>query len=157
LSAKAVIDVAIKEVGYKEGQSNDNKYAALAGHANHQAWCATFVYAMFKTAGEAKAIPNTAYCPAIEAWARANNSIVPLSESKAGDLVLFDFTRSGKAEHVGIQSVDFSAKSPDRIRTIDGNSSSSASGSQSNGDGVVSKNRPVSLVRLIVRPKWSNK
>ena len=152
-----VLELAIKEIGYKENQGNDNKFAAIASHANHQPWCATFVYAIFKEAGESKAIPNTAYCPAIEAWARANNAVVPLSESKKGDLVLFDFTRSGKSEHVGIQTYDYSAKSAGVISTIDGNTSSLTSGSQANGDGVWRKNRPVSLVRLIVRPKWSNK
>ena len=152
-----VLELAIKEIGYKENQGNDNKFAAIASHANHQPWCATFVYAIFKEAGESKAIPNTAYCPAIEAWARANNAVVPLSESKAGDLVLFDFTRSGKSEHVGIQTHDFRPENAGVISTIDGNTSSLTSGSQANGDGVWRKNRPVSLVRLIVRPKWSNK
>lgn len=157
MSAIDVIHAATKEIGYKENQGNDNKFAAIAGHANHQPWCATFVYAIFKTAGEAKAIPNTAYCPAIEAWARANNAIVPLSESKSGDLVLFDFDRTGRSQHVGIQSHDYNPKSATVIATIDGNTSSLSSGSQANGDGVWRKNRPVSLVRLIVRPKWSNK
>ena len=59
MSVSSVIHAAIKEVGYKEGQGNDNKFAAMAGHANHQPWCATFVYAIFKEAGESKAIPNT--------------------------------------------------------------------------------------------------
>ena len=157
MSAANVLKAAIKELGYKEGTNNDNKFAAIAGHANHQPWCATFVYAIFKETGESKAIPNTAYCPAIEAWGRANNAVVPIRESKVGDLVLFDFSRSGKAEHVGIQSHDFDAARPDVIATVDGNSSSFAGASQANGDGVYKKIRPVSTVRLIVRPKWSIK
>ena len=36
MSAQAVLDAATKEIGYKEGQGNDNKFAAIAGHANHQ-------------------------------------------------------------------------------------------------------------------------
>lgn len=155
MSVSTVLNAAIKEIGYKEGQNNDNKFAAIAGHANNQAWCATFVYAMFKQGGEAKAIPNTAYCPYIESWARANNAVIPLKESKKGDLVLFDFDRSGKAEHVGIQSHDYDPAAPNVIWTIDGNTSSLAGASQSNGDGVYKKVRSVSFIRLIVRPKWS--
>ena len=155
MSANQVLKNAIAEIGYKEGQNNDNKYAAMAGHANHQAWCATFVYAMFKKAGEEKAIPNTAYCPYIESWARANNAVVPLKEAKKGDLVLFDFNRTGKAEHVGICSHDYDAATPNVIWTIDGNTSSLAGGSQANGDGVYKKVRAVSFIRIIVKPKWS--
>ena len=152
MSVQKVLDYAISQVGYKEGANNDNKFAAIAGHANHQPWCATFVRACLIQGQEEKAIPNTAYCPAIESWARANNAVVPLAEARKGDLVLFDFDRKGVAEHVGILCVDSSAKAT-TVTTIDGNSG--ISGSQSNGDGVVKKARPISFVRLIVRPKWS--
>ena len=143
---------AANEVGYKEGANNDNKFAKIAGHANNQPWCATFVRACFIKGKEEKAIPNTAYCPYIEAWAREHNRIVPLKEAKRGDLILFDFTRTGKADHVGILDFDYDPTKPNLIRTIEGNTGSQ---SQTNGDGVARKNRATSLVRVIVRPNWS--
>lgn len=152
MSLSAVLHAAINEVGYKEGANNDNKFAAIAGHANHQPWCATFVRACFVLGKEPKAIPDTAYCPAIESWARAHNAIVPLVEARKGDLALFDFSRGGKAEHVGIIINDYNPLFPNLIRTIEGNTSNL---SATNGDSVAKKNRAASLVRVIVRPKWS--
>lgn len=152
MSIAKVLKAASDEVGYKEGANNNNKFAKVAGHANHQAWCATFVRACFIKGEEPKAIPDTAYCPYLEAWGRANNRVVPYAEAKKGDLVLFDFSRSGRADHVGILSHDYDPTKPNLIRTIEGNTGNI---SQTNGDGVARKNRAVSLVRIIVRPKWS--
>jgi len=70
-------------------------------------------------------------------------------------LVLFDFSRSGRAEHVGIVNINFSAKNPEYLHTIEGNTSAVASGSQDNGDGVSKKKRSISLIRLVIRPDWS--
>ena len=155
MSLSAVLAAARAEVGYKEGKNNDNKFAKIAGHANHQPWCATFIRACFIKGEEAKAIPDTAYCPHLESWARANNRVVPTTEAKRGDLVLFDFSRSGRAEHVGIVNINFSEKNPEYLHTIEGNTSAVASGSQDNGDGVSKKKRPISLIRLVIRPDWS--
>lgn len=152
MSLSGVLAAAAKEVGYKEGANNDNKFAKVAGHANHQPWCATFVRACFVAGKEEKAIPNTAYCPHIEAWGREHNRVVPLAEAKKGDLVLFDFARAGRADHVGILTHDYDKTRPGLIRTIEGNTGTQ---SQTNGDGVARKNRAVSLVRIIVRPNWS--
>jgi hypothetical protein len=155
MSIKAVLDAAKAEVGYKEGANNSNKFAKVAGHANNQPWCATFIRACFIKGKEEKAIPNSAYCPHIESWARANHAVISERDAKAGDLALFDFSRNGKAEHIGILIKDFDPKKPDQIRTIEGNTSGSKSGSQSNGDSVARKTRPISNIRVIVRPKWS--
>ncbi len=51
-TAKKVIDQCASQVGYREGRSNYNKYASVAGHANYLAWCATFLVAEFKIAGQ---------------------------------------------------------------------------------------------------------
>ena len=155
MSISGVLAAARAEIGYTEGKNNDNKFAAIAGHANHQPWCATFVRACFIKGEEAKAIPDTAYCPHLESWARANNRVVPTTEAKRGDLVLFDFSRSGRAEHVGLVNINFSEKNPEYLHTIEGNTSAVASGSQDNGDGVSKKKRSISLIRLVIRPDWS--
>lgn len=152
MSKEAVLGAAIKEIGYKEGKGNDNKFAKIAGHANYQPWCATFLRACFVLGKEEKAIPNSAYCPHFESWAREHNRIVPLAEAVKGDLVLFDFTRTGKADHIGILTNDYDPTKPNLIRTIEGNTSNL---NPTNGDSVARKNRAVSLVRVIIRPKWS--
>ena len=155
MSLSKVLHAAIDEVGYKEGANNDNKFAKIAGHANNKPWCATFIRTCFILGEEAKAIPDTAYCPFIESWAREHNRIVPLAEAKKGDLALFDFTRSGKSEHVEILINDFNATTPAIIRTIGGNTGGSKPNADANGDGVAKKIRSVSYIRVIVRPNWS--
>jgi hypothetical protein len=152
LSIQKVLDAARAEIGYNEKPNNNNKFAKVAGHANYQPWCATFIRACFIKGQEEKAIPDSAYCPHIEAWARANNRVVPTREAKRGDLVLFDFTRSGKSEHIELLNLNFSEKNPEYLYTIGGNTGAI---SASEGDGVQKKKRHVSNVRLIVRPDWS--
>ena len=152
MSVETVVKAARDEIGYQEGANNSNKFAKIAGHANNQPWCATFIRACFIKGKETKAIPDTAYCPYIESWAREHNRIIPIQELRRGDLVLFDFSRDGKADHVGLATHDFNAASPNLVRTIEGNTSDK---SPTNGDSVARKNRAVSIVRVIVRPKWS--
>ena len=152
MSIAKVLEAAQKEVGYKEKPNNNNKFAKIAGHANNQPWCATFIRACFIQGEEEKAIPNSAYCPHFEAWAREHNAIVPTKEAKKGDLILLDFSRSGRAEHIEILTHDFSAKTPTILRAIGGNTGTL---SQDNGDGVAKKVRSISLVRVVIRPKWS--
>ena len=43
LALEAVLKAARDEIGYKEGANNANKFAKIAGHANNQPWCATFI------------------------------------------------------------------------------------------------------------------
>lgn len=62
-TANNVLSRCAAEVGYREGSNNYNKYAAPAGHANYQAWCATFLVAEFNLAGqELPSGANTASC-----------------------------------------------------------------------------------------------
>lgn len=152
MSIQKVLNAARAEIGYNEKPNNNNKFAKVAGHANYQPWCATFIRACFIKGEEAKAIPDSAYCPHIEAWGRGHNRVVPIREAKRGDLVLFDFSRSGKSEHIGILNINFSEKNPEYLHTIEGNTGHL---SPDDGDGVAKKKRHVSLVRIIIRPKWS--
>ena len=149
-SRNHLIQLALEEVGYTEGAKNDNKYAEIAGHANKLPWCATFIYAMFKEADLAKAIPNTASCQAIEKWAKESEVIVPTESAKRGDLILMDFSKSGKAQHVGI---GISRYKPERktIHTVEGNTGDK---SQINGEGVYLKTRGVGVIRCVVRPRY---
>lgn len=51
-TAARVITQCASQVGYREGSNNYNKYAPIAGHGQHQSWCATFLVAEFKIAGQ---------------------------------------------------------------------------------------------------------
>ena len=97
-----VIELAMEEVGYKEGENNFNKYAPIAGLANNLPWCNSFIAAIFIQAGLKQAIPITAAVASTEAWGLKYDRLVKLEEAKRGDLILMDFTNSGKAQHIGL-------------------------------------------------------
>ena len=147
-----VISKAVSHKGYKEGANNDNKFAAIAGHPNHQSWCATFVVACFKEGGELAAIPDSAYCPFIESWGIKNKRTRTPQTAKRGDLILFDFSKSGQAQHIGIAIHDWDPQTK-TIQTIEGNTGDV---NQANGDGVYVKTRQLEFIRAVIRPHWSN-
>ena len=147
-----VISSAVSHKGYKEGANNDNIFAAQVGHANHQPWCATFVVACFKEGGEPSAIPDSASCEFMESWGVKMKRTRTKQTAKRGDLILFDFTKSGKAQHVGIALHDYDLKT-NTIQTIEGNTGDV---NQANGDGVYVKTRQLEFIRAVIRPQWSN-
>lgn len=147
-----VILQAQTNLGYVEGVNNDNKFAATAGHANHQPWCATFIVACFIKAGAAKAIPNSVAVLDFQKWGKTKKQIVDFKSAKAGDLILMDFTESKVPQHIGLAVKDYDLLH-DCIETIEGNTSNGA-GSQANGDGVYRRIRPSKFVLTVVRPIW---
>lgn len=147
---KKIIEAAKKEVGYTEGKNNDNKYAAMVHQANHQPWCATFVNAIFKEAGAWDKILHSASCEQIEAWGKKEGLLIDRQKAKAGDLILFDFSDSGKAQHIGIAVAKYDLKTQS-IKTIEGNTGAQ---SQTNGEGVYKKTRQIGFIRSVIRPKY---
>lgn len=149
-SRNYLIELALEEVGYTEGARNDNKYSIIAGHANNLPWCASFVTAMFKKADLPKALLNSASCQAIEKWAREKDLIIPVEQTKRGDVVLMDFSNSGVSQHIGLA---LNRYNPERknIHTIEGNTGDK---SQTNGDGVYLKTRGAKFIRCVVRPRF---
>ena len=147
-----IISKAVSHYGYKEGVNNDNIFAAITGQPNHQPWCATFICAIFKEAGYPDLIINSSSVAAFELWAEKAKLIVPVEQAKRGDLLLFDFDNSGKAEHIGIAIHDYDAIHK-CISTIEGNTSSGI-GNQTNGDGVYQRTRQASFIRAAIRPAY---
>ena len=145
-----LIEIALAEIGFTEGLKNDNKYAAIAGHANNFPWCATFVNAMFKKAGFPKALLNSASCQAIEKWAREKDLIIPLEQAKRGDVLLMDFSKSGVSQHIGIAIKSYNPEKKS-IHTIEGNTGDK---SQINGDGVYLKTRDAKYIRCVIKPRY---
>lgn len=91
-----LLRVARGELKFVEGPNNDNKYAKIVGHANHQAWCVTFVEAVAKLAG-VKMPVNTAYSPTL---ANAFSKIKKYGKTpKPGAIGFLYFASKGRIAH----------------------------------------------------------
>ena len=148
-----VIELAMEEVGYKEGENNLNKFAPIAGLANNLPWCNSFIAAIFIQAGLKQAIPITAAVASTEAWGLKFNQIVKLEEAKRGDLIIMDFTNSGRAQHIGL-AINRYNPIKKTIHTVEGNTGEK---SQANGEGVAYKTRSAKFIKCVVRPKYPKK
>lgn len=104
--------------------------------------------------GAGKLLPDgVVYTPNIVAWAHSGQGFrgVRAEDAQAGDLVVFNFPGgNGVADHVGLA---LGPAHQGSIETVEGNTSSSSGGSQSNGGGVFKRIRPLSQVAVIARPK----
>lgn len=145
-TAAQVLSVAQSQVGYKEGRNNSNKYGAAYG-MNNVSWCQIFIWWCFKQAG--MDWYKTASCTAC--YKHYASRAVSRNSLKPGDIVYYDWDGSGDCDHVGIvESVGSS-----RVTTIEGNTSSGNSGSQSNGDGVYRRYRNITQVAKAIRPAYT--
>lgn len=123
-----------------------------------QPWCGAFAGSMLKAVG----VPVTkriVFTPYILADAKAGTNgfvkLVPFELARKGDLALFDFAPGGDpVVHVGIVAEDFDVHGNGLLKTIEGNTSSGSTGSQDNGGGVFSRERPRSVVVGIARPAY---
>lgn len=150
MNVDAVLAAAAGQVGYKEGRNNDNKFGAWYP-MNNQPWCAMFVSWAFAQAGAEGALPGGkrfAYCPsgvnAARAVGRFNRT------PGVGAVVFYDWNGDGLADHVGIVEKVLSGE----VQTLEGNTSAGAAGSQSNGDGVWRRRRPLTHIQGFFHPAY---
>lgn len=130
--ALQVINVALGEVGYREGSNNYQKYSpAVPGleWSQNQPWCQTFQSWCFQQAGLKSLAPVTASCAAAVQWYmdRGRWSWYPA----VGGMVLYG---PGGGSHVGLVYA-FDAT---YIYTIEGNTDGSGG---AEGDGVYTRQR----------------
>lgn len=125
------------------------KFIIFCGYTFAVYWCGCFACWCAVKFGGAK-IPNrirlgfNGYIVA-DAQAHTNGlTAVGFSEARAGDIVTFTFPHIGLVDHV----------SGDTLYTIEGNTSSSNAGDQSNGGGVFARQRSRSDVACIARPDY---
>jgi len=149
-----VCSIAKAEIGYKEGKNNDTKYGKWFG-ANNQPWCAMFVSWCFYQAGELAKVTaqngkGFASCDIGLKWFIKKNKLIPVGKAQPGDIVFFQFDQDAQPDHVGI--VKYNNTTLKYLNVIEGNTSDSKRGSQSNGDGVYLRRRSYSLVMGVVRP-----
>ena len=150
---RKIIEVATAEIGTVETPKNSNstKYGIWYG-LDKVAWCATFVSWVYHHAGVPLGLVDKPkgyqYCPSAYNFWKRNRRFT--DTPKAGDIVLFDFANKNSSDHTGI----FVKMNDDgkTFETIEGNTSSSTSGSQSNGGMVCRKTRYISQVMAFVVP-----
>lgn len=152
-SAQDIIDWALSQVGYREGANNDNKYGKDYGY-NKVSWCCIFIWDDFNKNNASDLFyggKKTASCTTLYNWAKKNGQTVTPANVRAGDIVFFDWDNSGDCDHVGVCV----SRSGNTVYTVEGNTSSGNSGSQSNGDGVYKRTRPLSQIKKVWRPKYT--
>lgn len=93
-----------------------------------------------------------AYVPYGISAARAAGQLVDPSNAAPGDLICFDWDGDGVADHVGLVEANYGSW----VQTIEGNTSSGAAGSQSNGGGVYRRSRDWDSVCAVIRPYYSD-
>jgi hypothetical protein len=141
---------AEKWVGYTEGANNANKFGSWYG-CNYQPWCAMFCTYCYEE-GTASGSPSFAkgsyyaYVPYIVSDARNGRRGLSVTGSPVpGDLVCYDWSWDGTFDHVGM----FSDGTATSWEAIEGNTSSSSSGSQSNGGGVYRRSRSAAQADVV--------
>lgn len=121
----SVVSIASGEVGYT-GTSSYSKYGDWYGYQG--GWCTTFVLWCFNKAGKQNSvtlngviIPRGGNCSSMISWFKDKGRYYSPSKytPKSGDLIFFDWTGSGTADHVGI--VNYTSGTT--VYTIEGNCS----------------------------------
>jgi peptidoglycan hydrolase-like protein with peptidoglycan-binding domain len=158
MTAKKIIDMALKYVGVKESPANSNNvvfntdYYGRAVSGSGYAWCCTFVWDIFRMTGASELFYDggkTAYCPNVDSWGKNNKLTVSKDSGKYGDIVLFDFNKNGTADHIGLI---ISKNADGSYQTVEGNT---AIGNDSNGGEVMIRTRNQSVIKTIIRPKYT--
>lgn len=140
-----ILRVARGELGYEEtgGSSGHNgnhtKYwAELDPGLQGQPWCACFQRWVDRHAGGPDLpVSNPYYCPTLVTYAKQHSLWDTSGHYSPGDMVFFDFTGHGIAEHIGRVVSDDGHS----IHTIEGNTLPDSGGNQADGGGVYAKLR----------------
>lgn len=149
MSAQKVLDIARRNIGYKENPPNSNrtKFGAWYG-MDREPWCAMFVSYCFYQAGlplPATTPKGFAYCPWGVNWFKKQGRWY--KKPQVGDVVFFRWS-GAVAQHVGIVE----RVNPDgSIVTIEGNTSPS---NNANGGAVMRRERKDNILGY-GRPDWS--
>jgi hypothetical protein len=139
-----VLSTARSQLGTKEKPpgSNRTRYGAAYG-GDGQAWCAKFVWWVFRESRASGLIPKAAYTPTFAKWFRDNGRWG--TAPRPGAVVFFDFPGDGvnRISHVGLVEA---VNRDGTIQTIEGNTCRGGVGSQRDGDGVFRRTRRTGIV-----------
>lgn len=140
----SAIDIARGEVGYVEGKRNHTKYAdEMEREVQNAAWCGTFVTWCYAKAGlDLRPHVWLYYVPFAVTWAKKlgawKSADAKGTRAQPGDMVVYDFGKTGRYRHIGIAWPDEKAQG---YRAIEGNTSATSAGSQANGGQVALRYR----------------
>lgn len=163
-SANRVLSIASGEVGYSRwddpeaGTKYGRAFAEKVGNSYYGnsgvSYCCMFVWWVLDRAGMTVPGMPTASCTALRNACANAGMIVPKMSAKPGDIVIFDWpgSRDGANDHVGFVELN----KGNYIQTIEGNTSSGASGSQGNGGVVARRTRDWSVVQDVIRPAYGS-
>lgn len=164
-TASKVLQVARGELGYSRWSdpAEGTKYGRWMAGVTGQAWygasgvayCNMFTSWVLARAGVKEPSPGYfAYVPyTIQAYTQQGKKLGNKHNAAPGDLVCFDWDGDGIADHIGIVE----ANNGGYLTCIEGNTSGSWQGSQSNGGGVYRRTRYWSSVIAILRPAYAAK
>lgn len=135
--------------------SNRTKYGQWYG-MDGVAWCAIFVSYIFWSAGlplPAQSRKGFSGCEIGLQWFRQMGAFVKTGRGgfRVGDVPFYQFDKDVPADHTGI----IVGLKPKSIIAVEGNTSAGSKGSQTNGDGVFLRERPLSLIIGVGRPLYS--
>lgn len=155
-----VVAKAKEFLGMKENPANSNNvifntnYYGYDVFGQNYPWCVTFVWDVFRQCGLSDYFydgKKTASCGAVRTWgARVGIMYGSYDNTQAGDLILFDFDKDGKSDHIGI----IEKFENDKFITIEGNTSTN---NDSNGGEVMRRIRnPYTIDCIIIRPPYDD-
>ena len=142
-----LLSIANSQIGVTEWPANSNKvvyntwfYGRQVSGADYP-WCMAFVQWCFNQNGTPLPF-KTASCSALLNWYKKNKPKQVVTKPEPGDIIIYNFGHTGILEKVvGVNIV-----------AIEGNTSSTNSGSQSNGGGVFRRTRSKNTVTGYIRP-----
>ena len=155
-----VVAKAKEFLGTKEKPANSNNvifnthYYGYDVFGQNYPWCVTFVWDVFRQCGLSEYFydgKKTASCGAVRTWgAKVGIMYGNFDNAQAGDLILFDFDKDGKSDHIGI----IEKFENNKFVTIEGNTSTS---NDSNGGEVMRRIRnPYQIDCIIIRPPYDD-
>lgn len=121
---------------------------------NGVAWCAIFIWWLYKNSGLSSIYLNggkTASCTAIKEFYEKYNQWFTNNNYYPGDIAIMSFKKSREIQHCGliVEQVDDMY-----YKIIEGNTSSSAAGSQDNGGIVALRTRNINNILGVARPQY---
>lgn len=149
-----IIEMAASQIGVKESPKDSNNVKYNTDYYGHEVsgseypWCCVFVWWVFKECNLSASFyggEKTAYCPDVETYYK--NKGRWYTSGQPGDLILFDFSGKGVANHIGIVE---KVNSDGSYVTIEGNTSNE---SDDNG-GAVKRRTRSSSIRGFARPEY---
>lgn len=163
MTASKALAWAASQIGYtrwddpEEGSLYGRWYAKKHGAyygTSGVPFCAMFASWCLTDDDGASVIPggDFAYVPYGINAARSAGQLVAPSNAAPGDLICFDWDGDGVADHVGLVEANYGSW----VQTIEGNTSSGAAGSQSNGGGVWRRTRTWDSVCAVIRPRYGD-